>query len=241
MGDIDAQESHSLRIVADAAHGEPEGRVHQHAEEQEDDGQRRQAIEIGGASVEIEREESEHRPDRIAGEPVIAAGDRSRDRRQLAEHGGDRQGQHDQGQPAHAQDDGTGDKTEDAGGGHADQEAGDRLGAEVERIECGGIGAGSEEGRMAQGLDAGEAERQVERQREDDHDDHLGRERQIVAGGQICGDRGKQQERIGPAQAVTLEGAGEPTSLWFPGRKGRGHGRPNRPCGRTNRIDTTAP
>ena len=122
----------------------------------------------------IELEDAEDRIDRDGVEPVIAAGPF------LAEIGGlfqqqhDAQRQHQQRQAGGAQQDQSGNQAEDRRHHSRDQKTADRLGPDaVMRQHSDGIGADPEKRGMAQRDDAGIAEHQIERQREQHHHQHL--------------------------------------------------------------------
>ena len=55
----------------------------------------------------------------------------------------------------------------------------------MKRQEPDGIGAGAEEGRMAERNDAGVAQREIKREREQDRDQELGTEAEIRREGEI--------------------------------------------------------
>ena len=56
----------------------------------------------------------------------------------------------------------------------------DRVGRDMDREQSGRVGAQTEKAGMSQGQDAGIAERQVERHREQDPNQDLGAEAQVI-------------------------------------------------------------
>ena len=85
------------------------------------------------------------------------------------------------------------------------EEPGDRLAPAVRGEDAGGIGAGAEEGGMAQRDDPGIAEHQIGRQREQDRRQDLRAQRQIAREDEIG--RQRRQPRAAP-RAAGSGGAG---------------------------------
>ena len=55
----------------------------------------------------------------------------------------------------------------------------------MRREDSGGVSAEAEERRVTESDDAGLAEREIERQREQDHDQHVGANAEIAAGDEV--------------------------------------------------------
>ncbi len=114
------------------------------------------------------------------------------------------------------------------------QQARDRLGPDaVMGQHSDRIGAGAEEGGMAEGDDAGIAEHEVEREREQDRDQQLGAEAEIVRKGEVAGNGEEPGERLPEPQPVAF-GQRKRRGVLDRSRGHRGHVVffPNRPCGR---------
>ena len=65
------------------------------------------------------------------------------------------------------------------------------------------IGSAAEECRMAERDDAGVAEREIERKREQDRDQKLGAEAEIIGKGEIKADGGEPGQRLPPLKTMS--------------------------------------
>src|SRR5712691_750116 len=170
------------RIGLHRAERKPEGRIDDAAREQKEDEQHREAVGIGGVAEHIEAKPPEQRVDDdalqavgAAGQPVIAVAE-------LAQHERDAKRHHDAGEIRDAQDEEARHETKRGGRHPGDQQRERGLADElVLRQEAGAIGAESEERRLAERDDAGIAENEIEREREQAEDRDLG-ENQVAAG-----------------------------------------------------------
>ena len=184
----------------------------------------------------VELEPAEDRIDRHGIEAVIAAGPF------LAEIGGllqqqhEAQRQHQQRQAGGAQQYQSRRQTENRRDHGRDQQAAQRLGPyAVMRQHPDRIGSDPEKRRMAERDDAGIAQHQIERQREQHHHQHLVAEAEMARKHIKEADRENPRNRFPPAQPVSMREAQ---------RGGRTPGlgaahcplRPNRPCGRNSRM-----
>ncbi len=108
----------------------------------------------------------------------------------------------------------------------------------MDREDAGDIGPGAEERRMAEGDDPRIAEREVERQGEEDHDEDLSAERKVFGKDEIGGDRADPGYELKTAQMVPRKHRiGDRAAR----RRRDDHAaRPNRPCGRQSRIASVA-
>ena len=127
----------------------------------------------------------------------------------------------------------------------AENEAGDRLvphsviGQHANRV-----GTGAEEGRLSERDDAGIAEREIERERKQRRDQHLGAETKVIGKGEIIADGDDPRQRLPPANVVAPRQVADGWVLVRPGDGGLAGGRggrsqlflPNSPCGRASRI-----
>ena len=115
------------------------------------------------------------------------------------------------------------------------EEAADRLAPAIGGEDAGRIGAGAEERGMPERDDAGIAQHQIEREREQDGGEDLRAQRQIVRKHEIGRDRQQPGQGLERPQAVPGRKRVELT-----GRRdvvgSRHQARPNRPRGRHSRI-----
>ena len=112
----------------------------------------------------------------------------------------------------------------------AGKQAADRLAPAVRRENAGGIGAGAEERGMAQRDDAGIAQHQIGRQREQDRRQDLRAQRQIARESTIGRDRRGPGQRFERLEAMAPgEGVDRSHSAGLSAR-------PNKPLGRHSRI-----
>jgi hypothetical protein len=199
--------------------------------QQEQDEQRREAVGIGGAAGEVEVELAEQRPHHHALQPVGAAGPLRQGIGCFVQHQRDGQGHHQARKVAAAQHQQAGDRAQHGGDRHGDGHAQQRIGGDELAEQAGGIGARAEEGGVAERDDAGIAQDQVEREREQGEDRHLVQQ-QVLA---------RRQEERGEGQQPE-DDLGQPPA-GAPGEACRdAHlARANRPCGRSTSttISTT--
>ena len=138
----------------------------------------------------IEFEQAEQRRDRQVRQPVEAAGVFLAHVGGFLEqrHGAERE--HQQREPRGAQQDQPGYKADQRSNAGGQEEARDRLGPDaVMRQQTDGIGASAEERGMAERHDTGIAEREIEREREQDRHQQIGAEAKIIREREIEGDR----------------------------------------------------
>ena len=161
---------HAQHVLADAGEALPERRIDQRAHEQEADEQHAEHVEILHARIErIEFEQAEQRRNRQVRQPVEAAGVFLAHVGGFFEqrHGAERE--HQQRQAGGAQQDQAGREPDQRGDTGADSKAANRLVPDpVMRQHSDRVGAGAEERGMAERDDAGIAEREIEREREQD-------------------------------------------------------------------------
>ena len=200
-----ADRMHAHHVLANPGQRAPERRMHQHAHEQPAQEQDRQAVPVGGAAEHVEAEGAEDRLDAHALQAVGAAGQPARLVGQLLQHEDDGKREHQQGQAVRAQDDHAGDQPDDARDDAGDRQCAEWLVPAVHGQDAGGVGADAEERGMAERHDAGVAEDEVQRQREQDHDEDLAAQRQVVGKQEIAGDRDQPRRRFPPAQAVAAQ------------------------------------
>ena len=129
---------------------------------------------------EVETEKPENRFQRRQLQAVVATGEIMRLVGAFRDQRRDRERQHHQRHALRVQDQHAGHEAEDGCDQGREDQPGDRIGIEVNREDRRGVGAGSEEGRVAERDDAGMPQGQLERQREQDHDEHVGAEAQEV-------------------------------------------------------------
>ncbi len=128
-------------------------------------------------------------------EAVGTARDRGRLVGDLQTHGRDRQREHQLREAPCAQDDGTRRDAEHPGGDSGGEEEHDRLvKPELGGEDAGGIGAEAEERAVAERHDAGVAEDQVERQREQDVGEDARAEQEVLRQHEEDGQRGDPRE-----------------------------------------------
>ena len=226
-----ADRRHAHRVLADAAQRQAERRIDQPPRHQEEHEQHDQRVPVGGVAVEIEPEQAEQRPHPHALQAVGAAGEPARAVGGLEQQEPEAERDHDQRQMAEARDDEAHQHSR-AGPRQCPRSSkpGERLAPAALGDEARGVGAEAEERGVAERDDAGVAEDQIERQREQRGDRDLARQHQIVRR------HHERQQRREPEH--DLDGA--PADLRFQmlvraGDRGGGdcHTRlPNRPAGR---------
>ncbi len=174
-----ADRRHAHGIFADAAQRQAEARMDQPPRAQEHHEQHGERIAVGGVAVEVEIETAEQRPDVHALQPVAAAGQPARAVGRLLQQQAEAERDHDQRQMPKARDHEARGVAEQSGGGGADDEPGQRLAPDEFREQAGGIGGGAEKGGVAERDDAGIAEDEIEREREQRGDRDLAGELEI--------------------------------------------------------------
>ena len=214
-------------VFTDADQRLPERRVDDPPHDIKRNQQHAEAIEIVGVAVEIVVEPPEQRRDVDAGNAVIAAGEIAEQIAQLLQHDGGRQRQHQQRQAAITQQQPAGEETGNRRNDRGANQSGNRLGpGEIGDQQRRGIGADAEIGRMTERDDSGVAKNEIERQREQDHDQRLAAQNHLVGKGEIGGDRDKPRQRFGDAKTIPprqkIDSAG---ALGRDGAAGGGRGR----------------
>ena len=132
------------------------------------------------------------------------------------------------------------DQPDQPGHQRAGKQAGYRLvPAPVHGQHADGIGAGTEESGVAKRDDAGIAEHEIERQREQDRDQHLGAEREVVREREEHRDARDPRQQFPGTEPVAPRQSGRRAHVRFPLSA---HARfPNKPCGRhSSRINVNA-
>ena len=118
-----------------------------------------------------------------------------------------------------------------------DQQAEHRIVVHVDRENAGRIGAEPEEGRLAERDDAGVTQREVERHREQNHDQRAGAEAQIPAGDVIEDKRDHPRDQVpDPAEAARARKAADGGYRLLAHATDFGG---NRPCGRHSKSAST--
>ena len=167
--------------------------MHDPARQQHQDEQRRQAVGVGGAAVEIELEAAEQRRHRDALQAVGTTGDVGQRVGELAHHQRDAQRHHQPREIAAAQHEEAGEEAQHGRRRCCEREAGERIAGDVLGQQAGRIGAEAEEGRVPQRDDAGVTQDQIEREREQRQDRDLVQD-QMLARGQEQRAEGEQPE-----------------------------------------------
>ena len=220
-----------MGVFAQAGEHGAEGRVDQPPHQEPAAEQDRQAIEEGGPAEEIEPEGAEDRRHHHPREAVGAAREPGRLVGDLEDDRSNSEGEHEQREGARAQDHCARQRAEQsrrrARCGHLHERVGDaELGAE----DAGGVRAEPEERAVPERDDAGVAEDQVERQREQDVDQDARAQREVLR------QQVKRCQRRDPRQPF------RPADARVDGvAAGMHHARaPNRPCGRHSRMAIVA-
>ena len=183
-----------------------ERRMDQPAGDEEGDEQHRQRVPIVVVPPQIVLEQAEDGVDGDAQQPVEAAGIGLERVGQLLQHDGGGQGQHQQGEAAIAQQEPARHEADQTRAQAGESQARQGLVPAAQRRQhAGRVGAGAEEGGVAQGDDPGIAQHQVERQREDDHHQHLRAERHVVGEREERADHGQPRQRLGRVRLVAAE------------------------------------
>ncbi len=172
----------------DATAEHAEGRAHEDTQQDEDDQQKRDAEDVGRMPVEIEFEAAEQRVGGDTGQPVAAAGPGRCLVGEFVEEVDQRDRQHELRQSVGSQDDDAADQA----GNRSAHDAGKRhqqriIDAVMRRGNAGGIGAGAEEGCMAERRHTAIAGDEIERQNQKRNGDDAGQEREIVGKQEIAG------------------------------------------------------
>lgn len=158
--------------------------------------QQADAVDIGGAAVKIEFEGAEQRIGRDAGKPVAAARPVRRLVGRLMEKMDDGDGQHQLRQAVRAQQNGAGQQSRDAAHCCADEGHEKRVGDTVVGSgNAGGIGAGTEQGRMAKCRHAAIAGNEIDGEHEKRYRDDARQQRQIIREQEVTGDGGDDDEQ----------------------------------------------
>ena len=145
----------------------------------------------------IETEHPEHRLDGDALQPVGAAGEPTESVRQLAQHERHPERHHQPRQVGAAQHQEAGDETERHRGETGDEQCQHRLVDDfVLGKQRGGVGAEAEKGGMPQRDDAGIAEDQIEREREQAEPGDLGEDEMTLRQQVDRGKRGKPEHDL---------------------------------------------
>jgi hypothetical protein len=229
-------------IAFHRAQRQAERRIDDAPGDEETDEQHDQAIDIGVVAVEIEIEPPQHRRDFDALQPVGAAGDVGIAVGELTEHQRHAKRHHQPGQIRAAQHQKAGDKAERGGDeARADERDDGLVDDAVFGDEAGKISGDAEKRRLAERDDAGIAEDEIERQREQSQDRAV-LEDQIFVREQP--DRGESEnpecdfERRPAGAALEKSGdiVGGRCPILSHHRRHRAVLRANRPCGR--RINT---
>ena len=222
------------------AQRQPERRVHDAARDQEQHEQHDEAVDVGGLAEDIEGEVAEHRLHHDALQAVGAAGDLE-PVRDLAQHQRDAERHHQAREVGAAQHQEAGDEAERGRGEARGQQRQHRLLDDpVLGENSRHIGAEAEEGRVAERHDAGIAEDQVEREREQAEDRDLGQDQVLARQQEDAGEGGEPERDFEQAPARPR---GEDARGLLGGRAVCGvhahlaTARENRPCGR--QISTT--
>ena len=179
-GDRRTDRRHAPHVLANAAQREPERRAHDAARNHEHQEQHAEAVKIRGAAAKIERVQAEELSHRHAGQAVRAAGDRRELVRRLEQHETDAKRHHQAREVGAAHDKKAGCESEDRGGQTSEQESADRLAPAMDGEQSGGIGANPEERRMPERNDAGVAQDQIKRNREQSRDQDLAAEHAVI-------------------------------------------------------------
>ena len=162
---------HARRVLADAGEHRAVRRIDQPPHQQPAEEERDQAIDESRLAEDVELEEPEDRIGLHAGEAVGAAGEPGRLVRDFEQDRGDGKREHQQRQRFGSENHGAGRDAEQRGHHRRGDQLQERIGDAVFRAEdAGGIGAEAEERAVAERDDAGVAEDQIERQREEDVD-----------------------------------------------------------------------
>ena len=218
------------RIVLDRAQRQAERRIHDPARQQEQQEQHDQRVEEAGLAEHVERKQAEDRRHLDALQPVGAAGDVGEAFRQRFQQQRDAERHHQPGQVDAADDKETGEEAEHHGDETGHDQRNDRLVDDaVQRQQPRRIGADAEEGGMSERDDAGIAEDQIERQREQRQPQDVGHDQVARRKQERAGRRENPERDFGRAPAGAGDGVGGDV-----GNCGHG-GLTAQRCGRTGR------
>ena len=169
--------------------------MHDAPRQQEQQEQHDKAIEEAGLAEHVEREQAQDRLHLDALQPVGAAGDVGEAFRQRLQQQRDAERHHQPGQIDAADHQETGEKADHRGDEAGNDQRNHRLGDDaVQRKQPGAIGADAEECGVAERDDAGIAEDQIERQREQRQPHDIGHD-QIAGGNRKCASKRENPER----------------------------------------------
>ena len=230
-----AERRHAHGVLLDARQAPAERRMDEPArnpEHREQDGER---VKIRGRADHVEAEQAEHRLHLDALQAVGAAGPTRQLVGRLEHHQADADGHHQTRQVGAAQHEKAGDEARQRREDERGDEADDRIGNAVLGEQARAVRTDAEERGVAERDDAGVAEDQVEREREQGDDRDLAQQ-QMVLGKDEVGDHRQQPERdLGRAPA---RGAAQRSEVDQGVAAHRADVRPNKPCGRTISVTT---
>ena len=238
--DRDADRGAAQRIALDRLERQPERRIDDAPRQQEQEEQHDEAVDVGGVAEHVEPAGAEDRRDGDALETVGAAGDLAEAVGELEAHQRDAERHHQPREVGPAQHQEARREAE-----HRRREAGrqERDGRLVDDLVLGEqarrIGADPEEGGVAERDDAGIAEDEIEREREQAPDHGLGQD-QVLGRQQPDGREGDdpEQDLQRPEAGARAQEAGRGGFEVVAHRASyRAVARANRPCGR--QISTT--
>ena len=164
-----------------------------------------QRVDVRRPAVETKGEQAEKLPHRHAGEAVDATGDERRLVRGLEQHQSDAERHHQPCEILPPDDEEADGESRQRRHGRGGDEARQRLAPAVHGKQAGRIGAETEEGRVAQRDDAGVAEDEVERNREQSGDQDLAAEHQMTGQRKVRGDRDQPERELDRPPAVVRE------------------------------------
>ena len=197
-----ADRRHAQAVLADAAQRQPERRMNEPPRDQENEEQSGERVAVGGVAVEIEANFAEQRPGMNALQAVEAAGEPAGAVGGFLQHQADAERDHDQRQVAKPRDDEARQIAEQAGGNRRGDKPGQRLAPATFRKQPRRIGADAEIGGVAERYDAGKAEDEIERQREQSRDRDLARQHQIIRRQHERQQRREPERDLAPLPAV---------------------------------------
>ena len=193
------------------------------ARQQHEHEQRGEAVGVGGTAEQVELEAAEQLAHDHALQSVGAAGDVRQRVGELAQHQGHPQRDHQAREIAAAQHQEAGEEAQHRGDRDRERQSRQRIAGDVLGKQARRVGAGAEEGGMTQRDDAGVAQDQVEREREQRKDRDLVQDQILARRHQQRAERHQPEDDLRPAPA----GASRQAL-----RRRHQRGRANRPCGR---------
>ena len=201
-----ADRVHAPHIFANAGERLAERRIDDAAHEIEHDRQHAEHVKIIGVAIEVVIEHAEQRREGKPRQAVIAAGNVGAQVAGFLQHDGGGERQHQQRQPAIAQQEPSGDEADERRQQGRRNEARDRFApAETSGSEPHRIGADAEEGGVAERDDAGITEDQIERQRKQRHDQHLAAEGHALGKGKETGNRDQPRQRLARTETMAAQ------------------------------------